>query len=62
MVLHWRDYDLISKFIGLTLLFGLGVGLWVIFKKPGKSEKQRLTFMAQIAYVSLLLATMLINR
>jgi hypothetical protein len=62
IVLHWRAYDLISKFVGLALLFGLGVGLWVIFKKPGKDEKQRLAFMAQIAYTSLLLATMLFNR
>ena len=35
---------------------------WVIFKKLGKGEKQRLTFMARIAYVSLLLATVLFNR
>ena len=62
IVLHWRAYDLISKFMGTVLFLNLGAGLWVIFKKPGKDEKQHLVFMAQIAYTSLLLATVLFNR
>jgi hypothetical protein len=62
IVLHWRAYDLISKFLGLVLLFNLGIGLWAIFTQAGKDEKQRLAFMAQIAYTSLLLATILFNR
>ncbi|MGB8132042.1 MAG: hypothetical protein WCG81_19810 [Candidatus Angelobacter sp.] len=62
VVLHWRAYDLISKFMGTILVLNLGTGLWVIFKKPGKDDNQRLVSMAQIAYASLILATMLFTR
>jgi hypothetical protein len=39
IALHWRVYDGISKFLGLGLLFNLGMGLWLTFQKTRQAEK-----------------------
>ncbi|HWS16784.1 MAG TPA: hypothetical protein VN223_02160 [Candidatus Elarobacter sp.] len=62
IALHWRVYDGISKFLGLVLLLNLGIGLWLTFQKTRQAEKASSVSLAQIAYTSLLLATILFTR
>jgi hypothetical protein len=62
VALHWRAYDRISKFLGLVLLLNLGIGLWLTFQKTRQAKKVGSVSLAQIAYTSLLLATILFTR
>jgi hypothetical protein len=62
VALHWRAYDRISKFLGLILLLNLGIGLWLTFQKTRQAKKVGSVSLAQIAYTSLLLATILFTR
>jgi hypothetical protein len=62
IALHWRVYDGISKSLGIVLLLNLGMGLWLTFQKTRQAEKVGSVSLAQIAHISLLLATILFTR
>jgi hypothetical protein len=34
IITHWKNYDLLGRFLGIVLTLNLGVGLFVVLKKP----------------------------
>ena len=62
IIIHWKNYDLLGRFLAIVLMLNLGVALLAIFKKPREGERDRRVTYVSLGYGSLLLATLLFNR
>lgn len=62
VVTHWNNYDWMGKVVGSVLMLSTGIGLFLVLKKPGEGEKNRRVSFVTLAYIWLLLATILFNR
>jgi uncharacterized membrane protein YbhN (UPF0104 family) len=59
---HWKTYDWINKFLAAALLLNLGTVPLAIIMRLRKGQTAKTDISVQLAYVWLLLATILFNR
>ncbi|HEY1526118.1 MAG TPA: hypothetical protein VGH51_07765 [Candidatus Angelobacter sp.] len=59
---HWSTYDWLSKSLGVVLLLNLLVGALTIVRGLKKEKKTVPEMFVQIAYIWVLIATLLFNR